>query len=57
MIQRKIIYVMLASAYMIIGVYGHFINTSTLRLPGLSPPKDHNVIKIKSIINVPSLEY
>lgn len=43
MIQRKIIYVMLASAYMIIGVYGHFINTSTLRLPGLSPPKDHNL--------------
>lgn len=34
---------LICTSYMILGVYGHFINMNKFKLPGLEPPKDLNV--------------
>ena len=41
----KLIKICLSAGYLIYGVYGHFLDTNGISLPGLKTPSDPNVNK------------
>jgi hypothetical protein len=41
----KLIKICLSAGYLIYGVYGHFLDTNGISLPGLKTPSDPNVKK------------